>query len=108
MESYPTVSCSIEGGKKSVSQGDSAINLNITVGNTPTYSWEVGKFVGDTNTQKGVNPVPSTITLNYLNTDFGKYSPWVKATRSGTSRTTERSCGTITNFGDSTIKEVNP
>lgn len=110
VESYPVVSCSIENNKKSVQEGDVSINILPRITNAPSYSWEAGPDSGDKtiNKQSGYNPMPNPnpLTLNYTGLDFGRYRPWVSATRTG--RTSTTTCGTITNFVSSTIREVTP
>lgn len=115
--SYPTVSCSIQSGKKSVKVGDSSVNVIANVGNVnnvSNYNWKIGKDYSNLNSfETGSGSGNSlTKTLDYAGLGFGKYNPWVSVTKLANtdprSRTAEAICGSITNFGSSTIKEVNP
>ncbi len=108
VESYPTVSCNIQ-GDKIVKEGDTSIDINAQVGNVASYIWEAGPDSGDKTRKKqsGNSPIPNPLRLDYTGLDFGKYTPWVSVTKLGTNRTTPVTCGAITNFGSSNIKEVN-
>jgi hypothetical protein len=108
VESYPTVSCRVD-GSTTVKAGDTSIDINVQVGNTPNYSWEAGPNSGDTTRKKqsGNSPISNPLRLDYTGLDFGRYTPWVSVTKLGTNRTTPVTCGAITNFGSSNIKEVN-
>jgi hypothetical protein len=113
VESYPIVSCSIENDKRSVQEGDTDITIKATVGNVNSYTWKIGRGINDTNpinSNGATSNLNLTQNLSYVGLDFGRYSPWIEVTKSGgDNRTTgKKSCGTITNFGSSTIREVNP
>jgi len=113
VESYPTVSCSIENDKRSVQEGDTDITIKATVGNVNSYTWKIGRGINDTNpinSNGATSNLNLTQNLSYVGLDFGRYSPWIEVTKSGgDNRTTgKKSCGTITNFGSRTIREVNP
>ena len=102
----PTVSCSLN--KRSVSSSASSVELTANVANVSGYTWEAGPDINkkDTNPQSGNSPINNPLTLQYANLGFGKYTPWVDITYNGT--TISATCPTITNFGSSTIREVNP
>lgn len=115
VESYPTVSCSVD-GSTTVKAGDTDRNITANIGNVAGYSWEAGvdNSKRDKNKNSGSklnntnNPDILTIPLTYVGTEFGRYNPWIKITRQGASPVREFSatCGRITNLGDSNIREV--
>lgn len=109
VQSYPAVSCSIQGGKKSVKLGNSSVNIEATVGNISSYTWKVGPNSSDKDriSKQGKNPIPKFINLDYNGIEFGRYRPWIEII-SDTGRRVSANCPTITNFGDSQVKEVNP
>ena len=108
VESWPTVSCSIQ-GDNTVREGDISVNINTRVDNATSYTWEAGPDDSrkGTNKKTGNSPIPNPLTLEYTGLDFGRYKPWVRVETSE-GKTSTGECGTITNFGKSTIREVNP
>jgi hypothetical protein len=118
VEAYPTVSCQIDGGKKSIGSDDNEVKLIARVGNVRNYIWKSGadnndktKNVQSNTRNNNSNPFvvdEFNINLNYGGIYFGQYQPWVEITKLGTSRTVITTCGTLTNLGNSTIKEINP
>ena len=115
VESYPTVSCSVD-GSTTVKAGDTDRNITANIGNVAGYSWEAGVDNSDRDKNKKsgskpsntINPDTLTIPLTYVGTEFGRYTPWIKITRQGASpvREVSATCGSITNLGDSNIREV--
>jgi len=116
VESYPTVSCSLD-GSTTVKAGDTDRNIKANIGNVADYSWEAGvdNSKRDKNKKSGskpsntINPDTLTIPLTYSGTEFGRYTPWVKIIPTqGTSPAREviATCGRITNLGASNIREV--
>lgn len=113
VQSFPTVNCTI-GDQTIVKEGESTINLEVNVGNVPNgYSWTAGVNKVNMEKQKsGSNTTPTNlnISLDYSGIPFGRYQPWVEITKKvgDTDRTTEATCGRVTNLGKSNIREVNP
>ena len=116
VESYPTVSCSVD-GSTTVKVGYTDRNIKANIGNVAGYSWEAGvdNSKRDKNKKSGskpsntINPDTLTIPLTYSGTEFGRYTPWVKIIPTqGTSPAREviATCGRITNLGASNIREV--
>jgi hypothetical protein len=115
VESYPVVSCSIS-RNTTVKEGVTGINIQAIVGNSNGYSWEAQVNKGNTKNEKSgskissPNPDTLNISLDYSGTAFGKYDPWIQVAKQvgGASRSREATCGTVSNLGSSTIREVNP
>jgi hypothetical protein len=119
VQTYPVVSCRID-GKTTVKEGDTSININANanVRNVlDEYKWIAR--VNKDNTSDGQiggtkispqNPDTLNISLDYSGIAFGKYNPWIQVTKTvgGAARSRAATCGTVSNLGSSTIREVNP
>ena len=108
VQSYPIITnCDVN--KNTVKAGQTNVNITAQVENVSSYSWEVRRDINDlSNISLGNSPIPNPITLNYAGTEFGRYTPWLKVTKSGTTRSDERTCGKVANLGDSNVREINP
>jgi hypothetical protein len=108
VESYPVVSCSID-GTNTVKEGESNVNLRVNIDNViGEYTWKSGVDINnrDINTQSGSSSTNDlSITLDYSGIKFGKYNPWVEITKN--TKNILKTCGTVSNLGSSTIREVN-
>lgn len=104
----PRVSCSIQDNKKSVSEGDTKITINAEIENVSSYSYEIERDSRDINSPIIGTANTNTLSqeLDYAGLPFGRYSPWIDVTNTETNIADRVSCGTITNFGDSRIREL--
>jgi len=112
--SYPVLSnCTIGGNRRSVSEANPNIDVNLTVSNTNDYyDWSIKRDNNDEfrdNIKKTGPTNPDTLGLkniSYTGKPFGRYTPSVRVTNKyNRSRTIV--CPTISNLGTSTIREVN-
>lgn len=113
VRSYPVLSnCTIGDNRRSVSDANPSIDINLRVSNTNNYyNWAVKRRAEESfgsNTRKNNPSNPDTLALkniSYTGTSFGRYTPSVRVTnKDGRSRTI--SCPSIANLGDSNIREV--
>jgi hypothetical protein len=114
VRSYPVLSnCTIGGNRRSVSEANPNIDVNLTVSNTNNYyDWSIKRDNNDDfrdNIRKNNPTNPDTLGLknmSYTGKPFGRYTPSVRVTNKyNRSRTIV--CPTISNLGTSTIREVN-
>jgi hypothetical protein len=116
VESWPRItSCNIN-GNPTVKEGSTSISISANVTNSPVYRWtagqnslDLGKNIGDKD-----SPIQPSVSLEYKDIAFGRYTPWVRVRDlrttnipGATSRTVIRNCGTVSNLGTSNIREVN-
>jgi len=117
VESWPRItSCNIN-GNTTVKEGSTSISISANVTNSPAYRWtagqnslDLGKNIGDKD-----SPIQPSVSLEYKDIAFGRYTPWVRVRDLRTTnipgatngRTVIRNCGTVSNLGTSTIREVN-
>jgi hypothetical protein len=110
VESYPTVSCRIE-GNSTLREGNTKVRIIAEVRNVNSYTWKIGKFSTDTKPLTGGPNSDLNLSreLDYTGVAFGRYTPWVEVARTDNpSRTDKKNCsGTVSNLGRSNIREVN-
>lgn len=106
VESYPIItSCSVD-GNNTVQAGQTDVNIKATVGNVSSYRFKIGRKNGDNDPLTEDTSTPNlNRTLSYAGIEFGRHTPWLEVTRLP-NRTVRDTCGTVTNLGDSNIKEV--
>jgi len=105
VQSYPVItSCNVD--KNTVQAGQTNVNITAQVSNVSSYSFKIGRKDGDNQPLSGdANNTYLNQTLSYTGIEFGRYNPWVEVTSNG-KKSDRKQCGTVTNLGDSNIREV--
>jgi hypothetical protein len=97
-----SIQCSLD--KTTVSSRSPTVNITgIKVEGITSYQWRVDR--GDNTSSFQNSKIANTQTLDYTGVRFGGYSPFIEI-RDKNRVITKKECGTLTNLGDSNIREV--
>ncbi len=102
-----TIDCSLS--RRTVSSTSPTVQiLDIEIKGTLNYEWRIRRDARllDSSKAYSSNSIVREQTLNYAGIRFGQYTPTIEILSNG--NITSKTCGTLTNLGNNTVKEIAP